>query len=288
MKRIVLTLALLLSALLLCLGCTSSVARSVTVDPPPAVTKVLVFVEENHSLAQMETGMPYTFSLAQQYGYADNYSAITHPSLPNYLALSGGSTFGISDDADPGSHPLSGLSVFNQVPDTKVYADSMPSKCYLSNSGNYAVRHNPWTYYTSGRTKCSNRDYPFGRFSTDVTNGALPTVGWVVPNLCHDAHNCSLATADAWFKTQMAKILAGPDWASGHLAVVLTADEDDRQSGNKVLTVVIHPSQSGNVVSAPLTHYSLLAFTEDVGHVSHLRNASTAPSLSQAFGIPVG
>src|SRR3954453_19439326 len=53
-------------------------------------TKALVFIEETPPLAQMRTGMPYTFSLAQQYGYATNYAAIRHPSLPNYLAIAGG------------------------------------------------------------------------------------------------------------------------------------------------------------------------------------------------------
>jgi hypothetical protein len=51
------------------------------------VTKLLVVVEENHSLSQMHVGMPYTYSLAQRFGYATNYHAITHPSLPNYLAI---------------------------------------------------------------------------------------------------------------------------------------------------------------------------------------------------------
>jgi acid phosphatase len=109
----------------------------------------------------------------------------------------------------------------------------------------------------------------------------------VVPDLCNDAHDCSLSVADSWFQTRMQKIFAGPDWQSGHLAVVLTADEDDKSQGNTVLTVVIHPSQSGHVVSTPLTHYSLTRLYEDVVGTPHLNNAVGAPSMSSAFGLPM-
>ena len=107
----------------------------------------------------------------------------------------------------------------------------------------------------------------------------------VVPDLCNDAHDCSLATADTWFQSLMAKICAGPDWKSGNLAVVLTADEDDSKSGNKVLTVVMHPAVSGKVVSTALTHYSLTRFYEDVAGVSHLNAAASAPDMATAFGL---
>ena len=69
--------------------------------------------------------------------------------------------------------------------------------------------------------------------------------------------------------------------------MVLTADEDDSSQGNKVLTVVIHPSQSGHVVTTPLTHYSLTRLYEDVAGVPYLNNAATAPSMSDAFGMPM-
>jgi phosphatidylinositol-3-phosphatase len=81
--------------------------------------------------------------------------------------------------------------------------------------------------------------------------------------------------------------MTGPDWASGHLVVVLTADEDDRSQDNTVLTVVVHPSQSGNVVSTPLNHYSLTRLYEEVAGTPFLHNAATAASMAQAFGLPV-
>jgi acid phosphatase len=259
------------------------------------VTKVLVVVEENHSLGEMAAGMPYTFALARRYGYATGYRAITHPSLPNYLAIAGGSTHGIADDNPPVDHPVADSSIFGQAEaagrSARVYAESAVSNCQQQDGGAYAVRHNPWAYFTGSgeRARCASDDVPFTAFPAAVAAGALPTIGFVVPNVCDDAHDCPLATADDWFRRLMAAVFAGPDWRSGHLAVVLTADESDLSDpANTVLTAVLHPSQHGHVVSAPLTHYSLTRLCEDVAHVPHLHEAAVAPSLSAAFGLPIG
>jgi hypothetical protein len=81
---------------------TAPTAAVASIGP---ITKVLTIVEENHSLAQMKVGMPYLYGLAQRYGYANNWAAIRHPSLPNYLAVAGGDTFGVVDDGPPSAHP---------------------------------------------------------------------------------------------------------------------------------------------------------------------------------------
>jgi phosphatidylinositol-3-phosphatase len=257
------------------------------------VTKVLLFVEENSSFDQMKSAMPFTFGLAQQYGYATSYDAIRHPSLPNYLAIAGGDTYGVDDDQSPAAHHISGPSVFGQAlalgETAKVYAEGMTSNCQLTSSGTYAVRHNPWAYFTdtAERDGCKSFDVPEVQLASDVSNGALPNVGMVVPDLCHDAHDCSLGTADDWFKSRMQAIMAGPDWASGHLAVVLTADEAAYASpDNRVLTVVMHPSLDSTVVSTPLTHYSLTALLDDVIGAAPRNNAATAPDMRGAFQLP--
>ncbi|MFC4785013.1 alkaline phosphatase family protein [Nocardioides sp. MAHUQ-72] len=258
-----------------------------------AVTKLLVLVVENHSLRQMKAGMPWTFGLAHRYGYAKRYHAITHPSLPNYLAIAGGSTFGVRDDNNPVAHQLSGRSVFGQAvargKSAKTYAEGMPSPCSLTNNsaGRYAVRHNPWTYFVDERGSCRKHDVPFTALAADVKKGALPNAGFVVPDLCHDAHDCSLAVADDWMRSTIRTVMDGPDWASGHLAVVVTADEDDRHSGNRVLTVVVHPSQRGNVVRHRLTHYSLTRLYDQVIGAKPLRKAKKAPSMAKAFDLPL-
>jgi len=263
--------------------------EAVTIGPAPQVTKVLVFVVENHSLSQMQASMPFVYGLAQQYAYATNYTAIRHPSLPNYLAIAGGSTFGVTDDRPPSAHRVHGASVFSQARraglTAKVYADSMPRTCALADAGRYAVRHNPWTYFVDNRRGCRRYDVPVSALGADADAGTLPNVGMVIPNLVHDAHDSSLAVSDAWIKKRVTRIQAGPDWQSGHLAIVITADEDDRHQGNKVLTVVASKHQPQTVVSTPLTHYSLTRFLDDVAGVPYLRKAATAPSLTTAFGV---
>lgn len=264
-------------------------AAAGTATPKPAITKVLTFVVENHSLAQMRDSMPYTNRLATRYAYADNYTAITHPSLPNYLAIASGSTHGVVDDAGPDSHQLGGTTVFDQAirrhKTARLYVDSMTSNCQRSDDGRYAVKHNPWVYFVNGRRHCQRFDVPINKFAGDATSGELPNLAMVIPDLVHDAHDAPLATADTWLKKKIKLVRAGPDWASGHLAIVITADEDDRLSGNKVLTVVASRYQSHLVVHTALTHYSLTRLFDSVVGAGYLGNADTAPSMSDAFAI---
>lgn len=259
--------------------------------PNEKVTKLLIVVEENSSLAQMRSGMPYTFSLAKRFGYATNYYALTHPSLPNYVGMASGQTYGIADDASPSAHQLPGRTVFGQAlaqgRTAGVYAEAMTARCATDNEGDYAVKHNAWAYFPDERSSCLSHDVPVGDLWADVEKGRLPNVGLVVPDLCHDAHDCDLSVADRWMESLMGKVFAGPDWKSGRLAVVVTADEDDHSAGNKVLTVVVHPSQRHHVVTERLDHYSLTRLYEDVVHAPYLAHARTAASMSDAFGLPL-
>src|SRR5213079_1440463 len=101
---------------------------------------------------------PYLNKLASQCGLATAYKAISHPSLPNYIAMTSGSTQGITDDSGPSAHPLDVPSIFSQLgSDWRALEESMPSNCSLKNSGQYAVRHNPAAYYTNIRTACQTQ-----------------------------------------------------------------------------------------------------------------------------------
>jgi acid phosphatase len=255
----------------------------------PTVTKVLAFVVENHSLRQMRRGMPWLNKLAKKYGYATDYRGIRHPSLPNYLAMAGGRTFGVADDLPPADHPISRPSVFGRAIKTgataTTYAEGMTARCQLVNGGRYAVRHNPWTYFTSERKLCRSHDVRLRKLEADVDAGTLPRVGMVIPDLCNDAHDCGLATADRWLHRRVGLVLGGPDFASGNLVVIVTADEDDRHSGNRVLTVVAHPSLDHEVVTKALTHYSLSRAFAEAGGFKPLGRAVGAPSLLAAFGL---
>ena len=258
---------------------------------PATVTKLLVFVVENHSLDQMRAAMPFTTELGKQFAVATSYRAVTHPSLPNYLAMTGGSTFGVTDDGPPSRHSTDQPSVFGQAlalgKTARLYAEGMPGTCATGNSGRYAVKHNPWAYYLSERSACARYDVPAGALSKDAAAGELPNAGMVVPDLCNDAHDCDLSVADEWLRTEIEAVMSGPDWRAGHLALVVTADEDDRSQDNLVLTAVAHPSLRAAVVTTPLTHYSLARLYSEVLGAQPLGEAAAAPSMAAAFGLDV-
>ena len=255
------------------------------------ISKVLVVVLENHSLDAMQRGMPWTFGLAKRYGYTTGYHAVTHPSLPNYLAIAGGDTFGITDDHDPAVHAIHGASVFGQAlarhRTAKVYAEGMPSPCFTTSSGRYAVRHNPWTYFVDERAACQRYDVPISALAGDVKGGTLPNVGMVIPDLCSDAHDCPLAEADHWMQQTVSDIMAGPDFASGRLLVVITADEDGHDQGNLVLTTLVTPQVGHSEVPSDLSHYSLSGLLSQVAGAPPLRRAQSAPPLASAFGLAI-
>jgi acid phosphatase len=259
------------------------------------ITKVLVVMEENESASTAYPSMPYLSSLASTYGKATHYSAITHPSLPNYLSIAGGSSFGISDDNPPSQHPISGASVFGEAiakgKTAKSYAESMTSNCQLTTSGNYAVKHNPWAYFTDSaeRSACQKNDVPLGttaagNLATDAKNGTLPNVGMIIPNLCNDAHNCALSTADNWLKSWMPVLMNGPDYKAGHLAVIVTFDEGGG-SNQVVAFAAVSPALKQFSTATAYTHYGLSRALSEVSGSAPLRSAASAADPFAAFHL---
>jgi acid phosphatase len=289
----------LLAGMTVLSGCTSD-HNSASSAPATATkihpSKVLVVIEENHSYAEMKSGMPYLFGLSNKYGYATDWTAISHPSLPNYLAIAGGSTFGVTNDAPPVRHRAdvgTAQSVFDQALDSgktaKTYAESMPGACYPTgyplDKPLYVPRHNPWTYFPASLSRCRSHDVAMTEFAAAARSNALPNVGFLIPNMCHDAHDCPLAAADAFLRKALPDVLASRDFTSGRLAVVVTADEDDKSSGNTVLTSVLSTRLANKVVSTPLTHYSLTRYIAQVLGVTPLKSGQSAPDMKAAFGL---
>lgn len=314
MRRRTWTTSVLLAAALMVSGCASSAPPSPAKDTrkdtagtiqipvgtaTAAPSKVLVVIEENHSYAQMREGMPFLTRLSDTYAYATRWTAITHPSAPNYLAIAGGSTFGITDDAAPAADEAaigSAPSVFDQAlaagKTAGTYAESMPKNCHVYDNPDravgtpkYAVRHNPWVYFPAGRADCLANDQALPQFGKDAEANALPNIGFLIPNLDNDAHDGSLSTADAWLEEQLTPVLGSDDFTSGRLVVIVTADEDDRKSGNTVLTSVLTPALAGKVVDTPLTHYSLTRYIAHALGVRPLGKGADAPDMKAAFGL---
>ena len=257
------------------------------------ITKVLWVWMENHSYSQIigNSSAPYINSLASQCGLATNYHAIRHPSLPNYLAATSGSTHGITTDCSPTSCPISGRSIFGQRSSTGSYEESMKSKCQLSNSYPYAYRHNPQVYYTAERTHCKATNVPMGTVSSGnlrsaLNTGTLHAFNFVTPNVCIDMHDCSVSTCDKWLKSLLPVVFASPDYTSGRLLVVLTFDEASNDSSNRVATILAAKRvPAGRRSGTRFTHYSLLKTTEQLLGLPLLRNAASAPSMRAAFGL---
>jgi acid phosphatase len=267
---------------------------------PASYSKVMVVVLENHSESDALAGMPYLRSQAERYGVATNSYAVTHPSLPNYLAIAGGSTFGVEDDRPPAAHPLAGQSVFGQVlaagGAAKTYAEAMPENCATSAAGRYAVKHNPWPYFADAKERAACRQYDVpsgtpesGALRDDVLAGELPTFSMLIPDLCNDAHNCSLQTADGWLQDWLTAITAGPDFEAGRLLVVITFDEDDHDARNHILTVFLHPALDHVTIEPRFDQYAVSGLVSRLVGAPPLREAASATDLQallEDVGLP--
>jgi hypothetical protein len=162
----------------------------------------------------------------------------------------------------------------------------MSQPCQLRSSGNYAVKHNPAAYYLGpggqDRAACQADDVPFSTWAADLSTGRLPTFAFITPNLCHDTHDCSVATGDAWLAQELPRILASPVYLVGKTAVVVVWDEESPVA-NFVIGPAVHP---GTVVKQPFDHFALLRTTEEMlGLPGRLGGAAGAPSLRGPFNL---
>src|SRR5439155_26500866 len=95
----------------------------------------------------------------------------------------------------------------------KSYAEDLPSVGYLGgDTGGYARKHNVFALLSDVANDPVQRNnlVPFTQFKTDLAAGTFPTFSNIVPNLCNDAHDCGLGTADNWLKTNIAPLIASP------------------------------------------------------------------------------
>lgn len=249
---------------------------------------------ENRSYQQVlgVGGASRVASYAKRCGVATNYDAVSHPSLPNYVAATSGSTHGITSDCDPSSCPVAGPSVYSQAAGAggwSAYAENMAHPCDGASYDHYAARHNPAVYYSALHRQCVRRDVAMGGtrgpFAHALTHAALPAFTFVTPNLCDDGHDCATSTADRWAGYWLGRIVSSRMYAAGHTVVFLTWDEGTTDT-NQVATVVIGPSvRPGTRSSTHFTHYSLLRTTEQLLGTPALGNARTATSMKRAFHL---
>jgi hypothetical protein len=253
--------------------------------PPRAYDHVVWIVMENEPYSSIvgSPQAPYVNRLRSRCGSASRFYGEAHPSLPNYIAMTSGSTHAIADDGNPSARQIQAPSIFSQVGATgwRSLQESMPSNCLLANAGPYAVRHNPAAYYTSIRTACASRDVPLG-----ATPDISARFTFVTPNVCHDMHDCSVRTGDTWLKGFLPKILSSATYRARRTAVFLTWDEDDHHQRNHIPTLVIAPSvRAATTSSTRFDHYAMLRTTEQLLGLGYLGNAATARSMRRAFHL---
>jgi hypothetical protein len=274
---------------------TATPGPTPTQPPVPGFSHVYVILMENEESTSIigNSSAPYINSLATQYGVATNDTAVAHPSEPNYLALWSGSTQGVTDDGV--YNFASGTTLADQLETAgkswHVAAQNVPvTSCYTAatasggpdGTGTYARKHEPaisWTSVSGNPTRCG-RITDFGHFD--------PTLGdfwFIVPNLCNDMHDCSIATGDTFLKGWLPTILNSSAFTSGG-AVFLTWDEGSTATGGggKVATIVISPLAKNGFSSATShTHYSLVRTIEASWGLPCMANTCTANDLREFF-----
>jgi phosphatidylinositol-3-phosphatase len=239
-----------------------------------APSHVFVIVMENRSYGQV-VGNGYIAQLAAQYGVATDYHGVSHPSLPNYLAMTSGSTWGIADD---GFHALPpgglGAQLTTAGIDWRAYMEGMNNGCFNSRYP-YALKHNPFAYYGSA---CPSQIVPFSQFATDISGTSVPRFVWITPDLCHDGHDCSSAVANAWLSQTVPSILNSSAWQDN--GVLLITWDEGEDSANSVLTLVIRRDPLVHQSAKPYDHYSLLATIEDQLGLARLGLAAQATPMT--------
>jgi len=264
------------------------VGRSTKSEAATAVPRfdhVVVVMFENHASTQITASTaPYFTSLANQGANLTKSFALTHPSEPNYLALFSGSTQGITNDSCPNTFSTGNLGeqLLNAGFTFKAYSEGLPSVGSTTcSSGNYRRRHAPWVNF-SNLSQSLHR--PMSDFPSDFT--ALPTVSFVVPDMCNDMHNCSVATGDSWLKSHLD---AYAQWAKKHNSLLITTfDEDNSTSVNQIHASLVGAGvKVGFSSTTTVNHYNVLATLEDMYGLSRLGKADGKAAITDVWGASV-
>ncbi len=279
----------------------------------PAFDHVYVAIFENRSLTTVMGHAPYFDSLAASGASASNYISIGHPSLPNYIAMTSGDTFGDMCDCDPGAtHDCTGLTCsivggfcscehdathLGDQLDTagiswREYGEGMGTPCHSVDvaSTHYAVRHLPFMYYAnvlSDAARCTEHLRDFGELAADLGTYRFTMIS---PNLCSDMHDTcggnAVTHGNDWASTNLAPILTQAGFqADGRDVLFIVWDEEDNSLGAAPIPfIVVSPLVTAGMVTATrYDHYSLLATWEDGLGLDRLRNAAAATPIADIW-----
>jgi hypothetical protein len=256
--------------------------------PRAAASHVVLVVEENHEFSQVVGARqaPFLNRLAARGTLLTRYDAITHPSLPNYVALVAGDPLGIHGDCR--TCHRRGRTLVDQLQAAgiswKAYYQGLPAPCSTAvTAGAYAKKVNPFLHLDSVRSapqRC-RRVVPLAQLGDDLRRGRLPRFAMVTPDLAHSMHSGSIARADAFLRRLDRQLLTAPARRSGILLIV-TFDEGTsrhglhgRRGGGHVATIVVGPGvPAGARDPTPYDHYGLLRSLEQRFGLRPLRHAA--------------
>jgi acid phosphatase len=266
--------------------------------PSPAITRVVLVMFENKPYAKVRGHMPYLDGLAGGPNGAQlsNDYGTNYPSNPNYLRITSGTSTtasgAIIGDCQPGGSKCSSAapSIFSELGTRwRVWAESMPSPCYLKNVGKYVPRHTAAPYYTNIRSACKTLDVPLP--ATPIVPAGFVLVA---PNMVNDMHDGTVAQGDKWLRGFLPLLLDQKAFIAGHMLIEVTWDTSDGRENCKpnpnscpshVWAVLLNPRFGGTVVTTRVTHDAVLALNENVLGVPLTGGARNAPDLRPALGL---
>lgn len=236
----------------------------------PMLAHIVVIVMENESSSAIigDHDAPFLNRLAGSYALAADYSALFHPSLPNYIAMTSGSNQGITDDRSPptAGYAVSAANIADRIEASgrtwRAYAESMPSPGYATDTGLYATRHVPFLYYRDildDPARLTSHVVPFTRLAGDLRSAATtPDFVFITPNLRDDMHDAPVAVGDAWLARVVPTILASPAFTTTRSLLVVTWDEGVGADQHVATIMAGSAARTHYVSNRPYDHYSLL------------------------------
>jgi phosphatidylinositol-3-phosphatase len=250
----------------------------------PHLRHVIVVVLENKEIGEVvrSSNAPVFNRLLGEGAAITDYRGVAHRSLPNYLALVSGSTHGITIDCT--SCSVTGPSIGTTLPPGtwKTYAEGLPSAGWTGpRSGAYAKKHDPLVYFrgvTGNRALLDHSIVPLHSFGTDLERNALPRFALVVPNQCHDMHDCGVSIGDAWLGRFLAPLLRSSALRRGVVFVIF--DEGRPGGSNHVPALAIGPAvRAGSAFTRPTDHYGLLRTIEQALNLPLLGRSRDAQAI---------
>jgi acid phosphatase len=272
----------------LALAATVTAASAAPSAGVPPLRRVVVIVLENHSYGEIvgASEAPAINRLVSQGALLTRYFAVTHPSLPNYLALVSGDTQGIVDDCTDCVVDARSLADTLEArgKSWKAYAEGFPSPGFQGpQAGEYTKHHVPFLYFRDvvSSPRRLGRIVGLDAWRADLARGALPDLSFVVPDECHDMHDCSRATGDRWLGAFLPRLLASTALRGGAVFVVFDEGnfDDAAGGGGHVAALVLGPAvRPGARYTRVTGHYGVLRTIEDGLGVTPLgRSANAAP-----------